>query len=253
MTLDLSKASGLPIKLTHENKLVFGKGMKRVTPDVRTREQMMPVLKNHPHKIPKELYYMYRDVCLKKDEKKIKLNKIRYDITIIPALTIGEEYNKTFGHYHPKVPGTATWYPEIYEVLHGRAHYLLQDENAEETLVYDARQGDKCLMLPGYGHVTINPGKETLVMANWVFPGFKSNYEPVELLKGFSWYETKSGFLKNRNYAQHGKIKLLYPKCFPKLGLAEKPIYKEAMQNPKKFEWLCKPQKYLKLFQEYLE
>ncbi|MEM4257390.1 MAG: glucose-6-phosphate isomerase family protein [Candidatus Diapherotrites archaeon] len=253
MSIDLSEFSGLPLKLDKKNRLVFGKGMKKVVADVRTREQMIPVLKNNTHKMPKEFYYMYRNVCLKKDEKKIEKNFLRYDITILPPFVVGDEYNKTFGHYHPKIPNTNTWYPEVYEVIHGRAHYFLQDENSEELLIYDARQGDKCLMLPGYGHVTINPSKETLVMANWVFPGFKSIYEPVKLLKGFSWYETKNGLVKNRNYGQHGRIKLIYPKIFPELGLTEKPIYNEAMQNPKKFEWLYKPQKYLKIFQKYLE
>src|SRR3989344_5983952 len=97
------------------------------------------------------------------ERAKIRANNLRYDITVLPPFRTGDEYNKTFGHYHPKIAVTDTWYPEVYEVLHGRAHYLLQ--NGSEFLVFDARPGDKCLMIPGFAHITVNPSlRETLVM-----------------------------------------------------------------------------------------
>ncbi|MFH1391514.1 MAG: glucose-6-phosphate isomerase family protein [Candidatus Diapherotrites archaeon] len=249
-TVDLRKISGLPLKL-RGNKLVFGKGMKKVVPEARTREMMLAVLKNPKSKAPKEFYDMYRDVCLEKDKGKINANNLRYDITILPAFNVGGEPNKTFGHYHPKVPKTKTYWPEIYEVLHGRAHYLLQ--NGKEFLVFDARPGDKCLMLPGFCHVTVNPSsKEPLVMANWVFPGFRSNYGPIEKLHGAQWYETTKGFVKNKKYKRISPIQLISSKSFSEFGYSNsKPMYSDAIKNPKKFEWLSKPQKYLGKFDEY--
>jgi glucose-6-phosphate isomerase len=246
--IDLKKASGLPIKLI-ENKLVFGKGMEKIEPDIRTREQMLPVLKNPDFASPKEFYYMYRDVKLKKDEKKLMENNVRYDITVLPPFLIGDEFNKTFGHFHPKVPGTETWYPEVYEVLHGTAHYLLQKEN--EMVVFDARPGDKCIMLPGYGHITVNPSKETLVMANLVCPEFKSDYEPIKMLKGGAYYETINGFVKNKNYSKDVLIKIIEPKQFHDFGITKKPLYKEFSSDPKNFLWLSKPQQFIQKFAEY--
>jgi len=34
-------------------------------------------------------------------------------------------------------------------------------------------------------------------------------------------------------------------------GLTNKPMYLEAMKEPKKFEWLSKPWKYLNVFKKY--
>ncbi len=249
--VNLQKASGLPLKLDG-NKLIFGKGMSNVIADIRTRERMNAVLKNPNVESPDEFYYMYRNVHRKADEKKIVENNLRYDITILPGFSVGGEFNKTFGHFHPKVLGTDTWYPEVYEVLHGHAHYLLQ--NDKEFLVFDARVGDKCLMIPGYAHITVNPSEtETLVMANWVYPGFESNYKPIEQMGGGEYFETHHGFVPNRKYPQVRHVKLITPKVFSPLDLTKKPLYTEAIEKPEKFAWLSKPQDFLGLFAKYLE
>lgn len=251
-TIDLRKASGLPLKLSLDNRLVLGKGMEKVAADVRTRERMQSVLKNPNVECPPDFYYMYRNVHLKKYSAKISEARIRYDITILPAFSVGGEHNKTFGHFHPKVPGTGTWYPEVYEVLHGRAHYLLQ--NDEEFLVYDARAGDKCVMLPGFAHVTVNPSdSETLVMANWVCPEFASDYTPIEEMAGMQYYETHHGFVPNNKYGNVPHVRLMGPHEFRELGLTNKPIYTEAMKAPKKFEWLWRPQDFTREFTRYRE
>jgi len=249
-SINLKKISGLPIKL-NKNKLGFGNGMKKIVPEARTRERMLSVLKNPKAKSPKEFYYMYRDVAMEKDRKKIRANNLRYDITVLPAFKIGDEPNKTFGHYHPKAPKTSTRWPEIYEILHGHAHYLLQ--NGKEFLVFDAKPGDKCLMLPGFAHVTVNPSStETLVMANWVCPDFKSNYRLIENFRGAQWYETTDGFIPNMHYKGIPPVQLITSKSFPELGFAnDRPMYPDAIKQPKKFQWLVKPQKYLGKFKEY--
>jgi len=246
---DLETISGLPIKL-RGNKLVFGKGVEEVVPDVRTNHQMKPVLKNKKARAPREFYYMYRDVAMGKDRGKIAANGLRFDITVLPPFNVGDEPNKTFGHFHPTPKGRACSWPEVYEVLSGHAHYLLQSKG--EFLVFDARPGDKCLMLPGFGHITVNPSsQEPLVMANWVYPGFKSDYGPIEKNKGACWFETTKGFVKNPAYKKVLAIQLIAVREFPEFGLTEKPMYSAGVKNPRRFEWLVKPWKYLSAFKEY--
>ena len=250
--IDLSKSSGLPLKLDAEYKLLFGRGVENAKADARTRERMEAVLKNPAVEAPPEFYYMYRNIHLKKDTAKIDKSNLRYDITVLPPFNVGGEYNKTFGHYHPKVAGTDTWFPEVYEVLHGHAHYLLQ--NGEEFLVFDARRGDKCLMLPGFAHVTVNPSeREPLVMANWVFPGFESDYKPIEKMGGAQYFETHHGFVPNKKYSDIPHVKLIAPKIFPELGLSRRPLYTEGTANTKKFSWLFEPQNFSELFAKYRE
>ena len=246
---DLKEISGLPLKL-NGNSLVFGKDMKKVVPEARTKERMNAVLKDKFGRAPKEFYYMYRDVCIESQRKKIANKDLRFDITILPAFVVGEEYNKTFGHYHPQILGQKIQWPEVYEVLNGTAHFILQNKN--EVLVFNAKKGDKCVMLPDFAHVTVNPSeKEPLVMANWVCPNFSSDYSFFEKFNGAMWYDTVNGFVKNSAYKKIPNLKLISSKEFPKFGLTKKPMYLEAMKNPKKFEWLSKPWKYSKEFKKY--
>ena len=137
-----------------------------------------------------EVYYMYRGIKEK--------NGLRYDITVIPHLMLGVEFNKTKGHYHPEK------YGEIYQVLSGKAFYLMQKINDKKEIVdiyaVEAKEKECAIVPPGYGHVTINHGKETLEMANWIYPNFEYKYEPIEEKKGAAYYYTEKGWIKNENY-----------------------------------------------------
>ena len=97
--------------------------------------------------------------------EKLREQNIRYDITIIPPGMLGREYIKTAGHYHPLVPGGSVTYPELYEVLEGEALYLLQRQDLGDVVAINASAGDKVLVPPNYGHITINGSNKKLKMA----------------------------------------------------------------------------------------
>lgn len=158
-------------------------------PDIRKIKDMKEVLydkdwgqKNKNY----EAYFMYRGV----DEKK----GLRYDITEMPFKMFGEEYPKTKGHYHPGD------YGEIYQVLEGKAIYLLQNRDLTDIVAIETHPGEVAIIPPGYGHVTINPGPEKLKMANWVSPEFDSLYEPILEKRGAAYFYTTDGWIKNKNY-----------------------------------------------------
>lgn len=76
-------------------------------------------------------------------------------------------------------------YPEVYEVLEGRAHFLLQKKTLDDIVLVEAAKGDIVLIPPGYGHVTINPAQnETLTMANLVSTEFSSEYGFYDEMRG---------------------------------------------------------------------
>ena len=84
------------------------------------------------------LYYMYRDLAMNENDREILSNqKLRYDITVIPPATLGTEYVKTKGHYHPDAP-SGTGYPELYQVLAGKAHYLLHKPDLSNIIAVTA-------------------------------------------------------------------------------------------------------------------
>jgi glucose-6-phosphate isomerase len=205
----------------------------------------------------RDAYYMYRDLALTPtDAEAMKRYDLRYDITIIPPFAMGLEFVKTYGHYHPLVnPKLRYTYPEIYEVLDGDAHYLLQrtqdEESVDEVILVKTTRGDKVIIPPNCGHVTINPSERTLKMANWVCRSFDSVYEPYEKLRGGAYYELINGrLLPNRAYRHVPEIKIAYPAEVPEQGLIRrKPMY-ELIEEPHLLEFLTAPQRHAGLFHE---
>ena len=110
---------------------------------------------------------------------------------------------KTKGHYHLKNPA-GTGYPELYEVIEGVAHVLLQKKTLDHIALAKATNGDIVNIPPGYGHVTINPSRdETLVMANLVSTAFVSEYAFYEAMHGAARYELMDNTLvRNPHYPE---------------------------------------------------
>ncbi|MBS3898507.1 MAG: hypothetical protein KGZ54_09100 [Dethiobacter sp.] len=250
---ELKKTSGLPLAVDGEGKLTFGEGITPVTAAVRFKRDMLDVLFAAAADSEDELYYMYRDVCRAEDRPLIAKHGLRYDVTVLRPGQIGGEYIKTAGHYHPLKPGTDYTYPEVYEVLYGRAHYLLQtepDEDGVEAILVEALPGDKVLIPPGYGHITINPGNTFLVMSNWVAAGFDSSYGAIKALGGGAYFELASKeedeqFIVNPRYQPVPRLSGRAVEDRPEFGLVRGlPMYQEFLRSPEKFEFLTSPEKY---------
>ncbi len=241
---------GLPLTLKDDN-LVFGKETKEIKPSIRYFEDLKSVLIEAPNDSKSAAYFMYRDVCLEKDRKKIEENNLRYDITIIPASVIGKEFVKTFGHSHPMVDASKLAFPEVYEVISGMGHFILQGKN--ECFVVEARAGDHVLIGPNLGHVTINPFNETLVLANWVERNFVSDYSEIKEKHGAAFYETTNGWIKNAYYLENFSLRFFKSKSVPELGLNNgKPMY-ELVEHIEKLEFLKNPKKFERVFEEYFK
>jgi len=168
--------------------------LSKIKPDIRKLNDMREVLydKDFAKKSgDMDLYYMYRG---------LKQNgELRYDETVVKAQMLGNEFNKTKGHYHVGA------YPEIYMVLEGKAIYLLQkrdaNNNIEDIYYVEVNAGECAIMPPYYGHVTINPSAtQDLKMANWLSDNCKSDYSPYVELQGAGYYYLKNGWTKNPNY-----------------------------------------------------
>ncbi len=194
------------IKILEDMRIKFGDLI--FEPDVRKAKEIKPVLYEKNEINDEEiLYYMFRGVAKnEEDGELIKKHRLRHDITIIPPRIIGKEYVKTLGHVH--VPDA----PEIYYVIEGKAHFLMQRVEGLKVLdVYlvEAEAGESVVIPSGYGHVTINPTKETLIMGNWIWREVKGDYSMFKKLRGACYYELTNGFVKNENYESVPEIKVL--------------------------------------------
>lgn len=159
------------------------------SPDIRRLYDLKEVLydKHWAEKTEDfDAYYMYRGVDYK--------DGLRYDITVIPFQMFGEEFPKTKGHYHP---GN---YGELYIVLEGKVVYLLQNKDISDVYKVEAEKGDAVIIPPQYGHITINPGKKDLKMANWLSEDIASEYDLILEKEGGAYFYTTKGWLQNENY-----------------------------------------------------
>ena len=253
--IDLQKVSGLPITLTDDFHLQFGGPLKQTVPSIRTFEEMVPVLMDNqakPTPARTEMYYMYRDVHLPEHESAIRSHNLRYDLTVVPAVMIGKEFNKTVGHYHPLVPGKDLAYPELYEVLEGTALFLFQKVDATGKEIQDiqaikAKVGDKVIYPPGYGHIIVNIGSGTLVTANWSADNFQSLYQPIKDMAGMGYYVVSD---PNGNFKFVQNDKYEYMPAIKSSGTAdsgwglskEEPMYTMGVDNPENLKFLNNPE-----------
>lgn len=178
-------------------------GVKKGKPQIRYLNQMKKVLydqrwaktaSNFP------VYYIWRGIKRK--------NGLRYDITIIPPRMLGKEFPKTKGHKH------LGDFQELIQVLEGKAFYFSQKgegKNIEDCYVIEAKKGDFIIIPPGYDHLTINPSKKELIMANWISEKSKNIYDLFEKMRGACYYYIKRGWIKNKNYKKIPKLHFKKP------------------------------------------
>jgi len=267
MSISLEKISGLPLAYEEmDKKLIFPEEIEEIIPSIRRLEDMKDVLLDRNVAHPKELYYMYRDIHRKKDEELIRGMGLRYDITIIAEGFVGREFIKTAGHYHPSVQSSSLTYPEVYEVIKGRALYLFQkvypldspSPAVEDIILFEAYPGDKIIVPPNYGHITINLGNEDLVMSNWMADGLPSDYHPIKKAGGGAFFVVKDDndfmLIPNENYKHIQPPRTLHPRGFPPFGiLKERPLYLSFLEHPESFKFLSHPQDFLDQWKELYE
>jgi len=253
MTKGLKDRVGLEVKLNDEDRLEFGRGVVSDGESIRKMSDLKVVVADESLDLSDQpAYFMYRNVHKPKDGKILRKNAQRFDLTVIPANKLGEEFIKTSGHYHPVKPATTIEYPELYYVLSGQATYLMQkheqDGSISDVIISRVRPGEAIIMPLGYGHVTINELDKPLVMANWVEANFKSEYGDFELKRGATYYLMADGTVrKNPRYKKVAKVRTL--KAAPRAlnDLKKVPVYK-FVESIKKIELIAKPELHLNDF-----
>lgn len=178
----------------------------------KTHEQMKDVLMSPNSVGPEIYYYMIRGGY---DQK---------NITVWEPGTVGDEYVKSYGHYH------IGDMEETYTILFGEAVVLLQKMSLDkgkivpdEVLEFIARRvkvGDVVKIPKGFGHVVINIGKTFLVTADntdvlfddKIKPRYTghTDYESVKAMQGFAYYvvsrKNQPTLVKNTNYSKIIKV-----------------------------------------------
>lgn len=259
--VDLSEVSGLPVKFDPETCAIsFGDEVRDPLYGTRELDALRPVLESPDCSGPEIVYWMYRNLGLRGDEHLLGTHRLRYDLSVFAPCMLGREPMKTSGHYHPPVWRGGPAYPEIYEILYGEGLFLLQKVSdylagpdrveVQDVIAMRVKAGEKAMMPPGYGHVTINTLEVPLVMSNWVCADFSSHYQSVAKCHGFAYWLVKNGedleWIQNPTYPAHlPTLRFGEPRPVPELGLeAGVPMYSVCREHPELFAFLLRPQDY---------
>ncbi|MEZ4532137.1 MAG: glucose-6-phosphate isomerase family protein [Thermomicrobiales bacterium] len=194
-TLDLTALSGLPIAIDLETGHLAdltgemfweGPGQRRFG-DLRAVVATPEAVAASADTVA---YFTYRDVRLA-DESGLGQDGLRYDVTVTLPGEVGGEFVKTAGHYHALDSNGVSW-PEIYDVLAGEAAFVLQraagdpagDPAVDRAIVIVAEPGDRVVIPPDYGHVTVNIGTTPLVVADLVAAASTNHYQGYAARRG---------------------------------------------------------------------
>lgn len=229
----------------------------------RSIQAIREVTKDPEAEGPTILYRMYRNMGRSDPASRELARKwhVRYDISVFDHGTLGQEWFKTSGHYHPPVPeAEQVSFPEVYEVIYGTALFLLQKvadprevtkpgniPAVTDVILIEVRQGERAVMPPNYGHVMINASDDVVVTSNWVSSLFASVYEPYEKARGGAYYVVRDGQgLRLEPNPSYGSL----PPCrrgrprqdLPALGLeARTPLYASFLARPEAFAYVSGP------------
>lgn len=256
------KNSGLPLYLNEESNLIAltapleydGYGTKNVG-------QMLGLLRDETGLDLGETFYdVYRGIRFPKDKELLDSRNFRYDITVVMDGTVNGECKKTSGHYHGYNPSHTSTYAEVYEVIRGRALYVLQradnfDTDPENVSIDDlilavVDAGQSIIIPPNYGHCSINIGEGPLIFSNLAYVPCPVAYDSVKHYHGMSWYVLKENgkvrLLRNPNYPDAPAPKFAAVKENPEFGIRfGHPVYREYCQNPDAFAFLGTPDPYI--------
>lgn len=155
----------------------------------RTLEDLKPVLKDPSSQGPSHVYQVFPS------DKENWVNK-----TVVEPGKIGEEFTKTFGHYHPENSP-----PETYFVEQGEGILILQKKDLSKIVIVKLKAGDRVKITNQYGHSISNVGKEPLILYDdWKIPHTPADYEQIKNLHGMACYLVEEGgevkSISNLNY-----------------------------------------------------
>lgn len=203
-------------------------------------------------------YTFYQDLMREKDKAFFERYSYTNGITVLMPGLVGGECRKNSGHYHDYVKGHTKTLTEVYEVIAGKAAFLLQESHnfdSEEELKVEsmtvvlASEGDKVIVPPFCAHCISNIGDGPMLFGNLAAP-CPLRYDPIQKKHGFGVYILKNSdgslkYVPNPHYKALPELRISYAQEDPDLGLIRtRSLYDSFLEEPEKLEFLYEPEKY---------
>ncbi len=263
-TADELKLLGIPAALDPANDILVPteEGVAYEAYSRKYSKGMFGLLADPGYIVEDEPYYdFYKAFVRDGDRKKFSDAGLRFDSTVVMKGCAGPEFKKTAGHFHCEAPGKGMSYPELYQVVKGRALFVMQKVDdchksgkmvVEDAILAEVNAGEAIVVPPEYGHCTINIGEGAMVFINLVSCASENYYDSVKASAGMCCYAMKApdgGYRieENRNYEFHCKPRVVTAVDSPILGIQKDlPVYRAFLENPAKFAYLNAPENNLK-------
>ncbi|MCX6925152.1 MAG: hypothetical protein NT154_18360 [Verrucomicrobia bacterium] len=209
MITNLQEACGLPVALNVNTcELILGKELNTPSYCTRMLHDLDAVWANRVEAEDRVIYRYTSGLHLNGDASVWSAANVIYGIVVFPPGVFGGEYVKSSGQFHPPTPPSNMATPEIYTVLSGVGHFMLQKarppyDRIEDVVVVEVQAGETFVVPPDYGHLQINPAPEPLVFSYAVMDGMKGQYDPFKVTRGAVYYEmanTEDRYVFNPRY-----------------------------------------------------
>jgi glucose-6-phosphate isomerase, archaeal len=250
--LDLKPQTGLPVRIETEScEFFFGSGLNVPLLRTRTLHELDSVWANQTDGADKLIYRYTAPLWLSHEAEVWEDAGIGYGIVFFTPGVYGGEYVKSSGQYHAILQGQSAATPEIYTVLVGEGHFMLQRatppyEEVTDPVMVIAQEGETFVVPPDYGHLQINPTDGPLVFSYTVKNPLTSNYEPYRHLRGAMYYEmadTTERFVFNPRYNRRAPLRIVEASTLRQLPFLENIVdYAEIRRCLPKLGFLVRPQ-----------
>jgi glucose-6-phosphate isomerase len=245
---DLTARAGLPLTL-RDGLLQAGQDVLIEEDLERRLADMRDVLGDDVPVADRIEYRMLNGVRRTEDAGIVDL-PLRYELTAMTGQPLGWEAAKTLGHVHVRPPGSSIGYPEVVEVLHGEAGFLIQDlsvgprgPKSRCAWLVRVRVGEWVVLPPDLAHVTIDLGAGPLVFSDVIDRRARGLYGAVAAARGFGWYVAANGELRpNPAYAEPPVLEEVAALDWS--GPAPGPLYRHFRDDPSRFDWLSDPARF---------
>ena len=203
------------------------KGARRVSELSSVRAVSAPLGSDRIH------YWTFTGVS--RDEHDLPAD-LSYDLTFLTSDAVGWERPKTHGHAHVV--------PELYEVLEGRAAFVVQDLRPGPSATFvgliEAEAGDCVVIPPAMQHLTVNRGNSMLVVADVIATVAQHNYAELDAARGAAYYQRVEGEVtRNPNYLRAAPVTRWSVSGWSD-ATADGPLYAGLVDRRDDFAWLAR-------------
>lgn len=265
------KMFGMPILFdrTDDRLLAGAQGISWEAYSRKYSKGMFGLLADDAYRTEDAPYYdFYKAIVEDCNRTRFSDVNLRYDSTVIMAGDANGEFKKTAGHFHCEVPGKGMSYPELYQVIKGKALFVMQKVDdchksgkmvVQDAILAEVDAGEAIVIPPDYGHCTINISDETMVFINLVSCDSDNFYDSVKASAGMCCYAMRgaAGYRieKNPCYGFACEPRIVTPSDNDTLGLHRNiPTYRAFLDAPTKFHYLDAPENnlpdYFEVFKE---